>query len=204
MEDLGDLTLHIADEVAERSRSVIGNIMDTQSSIPGGFKSDCSVSPETLREMVYLTASVLQGYLSQPVVSWDWSSSQTQLTGDQLYARPAALGHLVSGDLLDDIPVEPFLYVYTEGWKHDHESGVRGLFETTRRDSQAEESHQLRLQIQQSLAEPVPAPVSDAPGAAPAAPTAATKRKSFWKSLVGKRSSKVAPMGVPTESTSGK
>lgn len=196
LEDLMDLTQHIVAEVAERARSVISNIMITQSSIPGGFKSECSVSQQTLREMVFFTASVLQGYLAYTIASGGWSSNQTQLTEDRLFARPAALEHLISGDILKDIPVEPFLYVYTDGWKHDHESGVRGLFEMNRRESQAEESHKLRLLIQQSLAEP--APVSVAPGAAH---TASTKRKSLWKSLVGKRSSKVAPLGVPTAPT---
>ena len=132
LEDLGDLSLYFA---AQRARPVIANIMDTQSSIPGGFKSDYTASPQTQREMVYLTASILQGHLSWPIVSGDWSSIQTQLMEDQLSARPAALGNLILGNLLNDIPAEPFLYVDTEGWKHDHESGARGLFRMHRRES---------------------------------------------------------------------
>ena len=119
-------------------------------------------------QMVYSTAIVLQGCLSWPIVSQDCSSIQTPLTDDQLSARPATLEELKSGDLLRDIPVEPFQYVYAEGWKHDHEGGIRGLFEMHRRERQDEHSHKLRLLIQHSFAEPVLAPVSAAaPAAAP-------------------------------------
>ena len=211
--ELRQLTLYIVDEVAQRAHSVLTDIMLTQSSIPRGFMSDYTVRPEVLREMVYLTATVLHGRLCWPVVSKDWSGLQvTELMQKLLAAgRPAALWDLKSGDL-SDFPVEPFQYVYTEGWKHDNKSGPRGVFATHRRMTQPVESHKLRLLIKLSLADPVPASGPVAPGAAPAAPsgvepdpvpapgpvaappaapadcTASTKRKSVWECQVGKRS----------------
>ena len=214
LDDLEEVTTLIVDEVINRARSVINNVMDLQSSIPLGFMSGYTVSPPTLSDLVYSMAVVLQGHLSWPIVSDDRSS--TELTDDLVSARPAALEDLMSGDLLRDIPVEPYQYVYTEGWKRNNK-GVRGLFELHRLKRQDEHSHKLRLFIQQSLAEAVPAPFSvavllsappaappAAPAAPPAAPTASTKRKSFWKHLFGKRRFKVPPMEVPTGSTSGK
>ena len=149
LEDVRDLTLHIVDEVEQRPHSVIRNIMITKSSITGGFKSEYTVSPQPVRDGIFhgqrRTGILVLHYVGA------LERQSAQLTEEQVFARPVTLGHLISGYILNNIPVVPFLYVYTEGWKHDHESGVRGLIEINQREGQAEESHKLRLLNQQTV-----------------------------------------------------